>query len=647
MTATTFRPVEGAEPIPGYRLEAMLGKGGFGEVWRAVAPGGLPIALKFLAVDEASSNRELRSLQMLQKVRDGHLLALSGVWSIPGYHMLAMELADGTLMDRLKQYLAENQSGVPREELLVYFEQAAAGIDFLNEPRHLLSPGGPPTGIQHGDVKPQNLLLVGSMCKVGDFGLLRTLSSTQAHRTNSLTAAYAPPEMYDCQPDRTSDQYSLAVTWCHLRGGRLPFKGNAAQLMRGHLHQEPDLSMLPDGERPAVARALCKTPADRWPSCQAFVQALQGAESGPTPDLLGSTGTGTVDHLSDPTGNFPTPLPSTPPPTEPTKSVLKPRPSVSWGHPALWLTLGLLLTSAVILASLLASRSAIDGGGQTNTDPVARDDAPRPEDDRPRDNKDKDRPRVNPGPAEGEPFVNSLGMRFVWIAPGTFRMGSPDGKFPRLPVEMDRSTDEVPHLVKLTRGFHLGMTLVTQWQWEQVMGKDENLSNYDGKDDEEKKKLPVDSVSWHDAQEFCRRLGEREGRKYRLPSEAEWEYACRAGTQTTYYFGNNAKELESHAWFKRNSDEHPHPVMEKPPNPWGLHDMHGNLWQWCEDSYKPYPGTDREDPVNRDKDAAAARVLRGGSFGRDPRECRAAYRHRLPPTFRIDEIGLRVVLCLN
>jgi serine/threonine-protein kinase len=289
MPAIEFDPRPGAELIPGYILEAPLGRGGFGEVWRARTPTGFRFALKFLPIGADLSDRELRSLEMLKNIRDGHLLSLLGAWRITGYFVLVMELADGTLMDRLKECQQEGLKGIPREELLGYFQQAARGIDFLNEPRHVLVPGGMPVGIQHGDIKPHNLLLIGSACKVGDFGLLRRLGTGSVQKTSTHTPAYTAPEVLFLRPCAQSDQYSLAVTWCQLLGARLPFEGNQWELNLAHENFPPNLSMLPEAERPVVARALSKQPEDRWPSCRAFIEALQFAPR-PVPPPMPSHG---------------------------------------------------------------------------------------------------------------------------------------------------------------------------------------------------------------------------------------------------------------------------------------------------------------------------------------------------------------------
>jgi WD40 repeat protein len=264
----------GCEPAPGYRLIARLGRGGFGEVWRASAPGDIQVALKFILLEAGASKAELRSLDIIKSVRHPHLLALSAKWQERGYLILAMDLADCTLLDRFQESRAQGHAGIPRHELLGYMTEAAEGIDYLNEPIH---PGenGQKASIIHRDIKPQNLLLVAGHVKVGDFGLARLLERTTASHSGSMTAEFAAPEFFNRKSSRHSDQYSLAVTYCILRGGRVPFEGSSAEVMAGHLGHPPDLSMLPEPERAVVARALAKEPGGRWPSCQAFVEGLR------------------------------------------------------------------------------------------------------------------------------------------------------------------------------------------------------------------------------------------------------------------------------------------------------------------------------------------------------------------------------------
>jgi WD40 repeat protein len=270
----------GSEPVPGYRLQARLGKGGFGEVWRATAPGGLPVALKFVPLDPQIARPELRALEILKHVRHPHLLATVGAWQHSGHIILAMELADGTLYQHLLEAQGRGLPGIPREELLRYMEEVAMALDFLHDP-HPPFPGK--RGIQHRDIKPHNLFLQGGSIKVGDLGLARALAQSLTANTGNLTPAYAAPEFFRGQTSAHSDQYSLAITYCQLRGGRLPFAGSPEELVTQHLNEPPDLSMLPDGERPVVARALRKEPCERWPSCQVFVERLGGTPAVDSP----------------------------------------------------------------------------------------------------------------------------------------------------------------------------------------------------------------------------------------------------------------------------------------------------------------------------------------------------------------------------
>ncbi len=223
-------------------------------------------------------------------------------------------------------------------------------------------------------------------------------------------------------------------------------------------------------------------------------------------------------------------------------------------------------------------------------------------------------------------ITDSVGMKFNLIPPGEFLMGSPKS-------ELGRDDDETQHLVKITKAFYLGAHEVTQEQYERVMGDNPSRSKDAAK--------PVEMVTWNDAVAFCGKLSDQEGDQYRLPTEAEWEYAYRAGTTTAYSFGDDESQLHKHAWFNANSDRTTHPVGKKIPNGWGLFDMHGNVYEWYQDWYAPYGNekvaSDPTGPARGD-----ARVLRGGAFPDLPRNVRAADRLSHQPDYRNYTLGFRV-----
>jgi formylglycine-generating enzyme required for sulfatase activity len=226
-------------------------------------------------------------------------------------------------------------------------------------------------------------------------------------------------------------------------------------------------------------------------------------------------------------------------------------------------------------------------------------------------------------PAAGKVVANALGMKFAWVPPGTFLMGSPAN-------EADRSDVETQHRVTLTRGFWMGVHQVTQAQWQAVMGT--NPSAFKGD------YLPVEQVSWDDAAQFCEALGKKDGQTYRLPTEAEWEYACRAGTTTPFHFGATISTEQVNHYNSRTT-----PVGSFPANGWGLHDTHGNVWEWCGDWYGgPFPSFDLTDPQGGN--TGERRVRRGGSWNDLPFGCRAAFRDHGAPGVRHGTIGFRVVL---
>ena len=199
--------------------------------------------------------------------------------------------------------------------------------------------------------------------------------------------------------------------------------------------------------------------------------------------------------------------------------------------------------------------------------------------------------------------------------------------------------DEKPvHKVTISKPFYLGKYAVTQEQWVAVMGEGSNESDFKGRTN------PVETVSWNDAQEFIKKLNEKEGTTgYRLPTEAEWEHAARAGTETEWFFGNNEKAMEEYAWCDENSQKSAHPVGQKQPNPWDLYDMYGNVWEWVEDWYGEFKAGAVTDPAGPEK--GSFRVKRGGSWYVPAKLCRSAYRGDCSPgdpDYRDCSVGFRL-----
>jgi serine/threonine protein kinase len=237
------------------------------------------VALKFLCLDDRAAAVEARALESLKLVKHPHTISLFGIWYDDDLLVVGMELAEGSLMDELRAAVARGLAGIPVRQLIEHMREAAKGVDFLNEPRHALD-GKADVSILHADIKPHNLLLVGGAVKVADFGLARVLERSVASKSGGMTIAYAPPEFFRGQATRQSDQYSLAVSYCQLRTGALPFQGTPLQMMAGHVDHPPGLSALPERERSVVARALAKRPEDRWPGCRGFVEGLVAATEG-------------------------------------------------------------------------------------------------------------------------------------------------------------------------------------------------------------------------------------------------------------------------------------------------------------------------------------------------------------------------------
>ncbi|MFC1858759.1 SUMF1/EgtB/PvdO family nonheme iron enzyme [Thermodesulfobacteriota bacterium] len=235
-------------------------------------------------------------------------------------------------------------------------------------------------------------------------------------------------------------------------------------------------------------------------------------------------------------------------------------------------------------------------------------------------------------------YTNSLGMTFKLISAGTFTMGSPTD-----PIEPGRLSEETQHQVTITQPFYMQAREVTQGQWQAVMGS--NPSHFQNCGDD----CPVEYVSWLDVQMFISQLNNRGEGAYRLPTEAEWEYAARAGSGTAFANGDISEHqqycdntnLDMMGWYCGNANSTTHPVAQKEPNDWGLYDMHGNVWEWCQDWYGDYSSGSVTDPTG--PSGGNSRVLRGGSWNRYARDCRSAYRLSYSPVFVSYFLGFRLL----
>lgn len=235
--------------------------------------------------------------------------------------------------------------------------------------------------------------------------------------------------------------------------------------------------------------------------------------------------------------------------------------------------------------------------------------------------------RIDTDRDDTDTFVNSLGMGFVRIPAGTFQMGSSNGQADEQPV----------HEVTISQDFYLSKFEVTQGWWETLMG--DNPSRF------RDPWRPVENVSWADVQDFIQKLNEREdGAHYRLPTEAEWEYAVRAGSRTTYHFGDAPNQLRKYAWYSVNAEGRTWPAARKRSNPHGLHDVYGNVWEWVHDAYDPdYYATSPSVDPRADDVRASARVIRGGGWHSVTSDMRSANRGWARPGVRFDHVGFRLV----
>ena len=566
-----------------------------------------------------------------------------------------------------------------------------------------------------------------------DFGLAAEIRSSmsrvsaEAGDTSGTRPYMAPEQWLGRKQDGRTDQYALACVLYELLSGSPPFAGvfetGDPVIMRAAVvsDQPEEIGSVSPAANDALLRALAKDPNDRFPSCAAFVEALVStAKPAFTAERAERTEYTERTEGSTSSSGWPRSVRQpTPPASEPKVEAGSDSPGGS-GNAETPDKPGSFKAGCFVIAALAALAVGAwfyneSENAPSSQPPPGRTSVPAPRPAPSPKRTEEPKPASSPKSRPTAPVVQARALRSVTLPDGSsmdlrgcpagsFTMGSPTW-------EEGRSDDEVQHRVEISKGFWLGETEVTQGQWKAVMDgetvidlarkalQDDTKYNFGGtektlrdfwgvsRDSDPANRCadidddaPVYYVNWNEASRFCERLNEREraagrlpdGYEYRLPTEAEWEYACRAGTTTSLPNGkeisirgaNNAPTLDDIAWYGGNSSvgfsgrgwdtdgwqekqypggtAAPRHVGTKAPNAWGLYDMIGNVWEWCLDWYAAYPSGAATDPTG--PVGGVRRVSRGGSWSNGPRGCRSAYRDGSEPGYRVDSLGFRVAL---
>jgi len=610
-----------------YEVLQVLGKGGFGIVFRAYDDVlQRVVALKVLAPAIAATSparkRFLREARSSAQVRHENVIQVYAVEEQP-LPYLVMEFIPGeTLQQRL-----DRTGPLEASEIVHVGRQIAEGLAAAHA-----------TGLIHRDIKPGNVLIEGGhhRVKITDFGLARAADDASLTQSGVLagTPIYMSPEQAKGETlDHRTDLFSLGSVLYIMATGRPPFRASTTYAVLKRVVEDdprPIREVIPEMPQwlcDVIAKLQNKKPEDRFQSAREVADILADCEAQLKANL----------KLKD------------------FSRIPQNKPAA--GRSGWWKWVA---AAALLLPGLALAMTEIAGvthwlqNQKPTPDPLR--DGDRPKDKGSPTDFTKQNQKPTPGPLKsGDPdYTNTLGMKFKLIPAGKFTMGSPKEEIDRCIKlvgdgwERDRLPTEGPeHEVEITQPFYMGTTEVTVGQFRQFV-EEEGYRVGDGRwrypGSEQMDNHPVVFVSWQNAVDFCNWLSEKEGKEYRLPTEAEWEYGCRAGKSgTRYCYGDDDAQLENYGWYNKNSIGGTQAVGKKKPNDWELYDMHGNAWEWCQDSYDPnyYKNSPAKDPFGG---PGGERVVRGGSWDNAPVDCRSAFRNHTFPEHHSHNDGFRVLL---
>ena len=592
--AVTMAGGEGTLLANRYRVVRQLGQGGMGSVWLAedTQLDNKQFAVKMLPSILVSNKRAYRQLKdealVAMKLTHSNIVTLRAFEENSGNPFLVMDYIDGQTLD---DYLSE-KGKLSEGEAVKLLKPIAAALDYAHG-----------EGVVHRDVKPANVMIrKDGHPYILDFGIAREIQETMTRVTGKLssgTLLYMSPEQLRGQPPSSAqDVYSFAAMAYECIKGEPPFTRGAIE---DQIKNEPP-SPLPEGACAAsIMSGLAKKPEDRPATCAAVLGG-SASGNGETPSVDVAAAVSSAMRICRRA-------------SERIKPVVVRCAKAAWSVARIFprkvahmklRTAGAIVAGVIVLFGVFCwlSRDSLKNG--------------------------ETRAIELPGGAT---------MEMIYVEPGSFMMGSPTS-------EDGRGDNETQHRVTLTKGFWLGKYEVTQKQWQSVMG--DNPSEFKSPD------RPVESVSWEDCQKFIAKVDAEARRQLggeaRLPTEAEWEYACRAGTTTAYFWGSSLNGDKANCDGNYPCDttvkgpyrEKTAPVGSYAANPWGFFDMHGNVYEWCSDwygvnYYKSSPSADPQGPASGD-----IRVLRGGCWYDSARLCRSANRCRYYPGYRNSFYGFRL-----